>query len=107
MSMDRAERMSTQLAVWNDTGDGRCIFLDCYHRMTGAVVESVEAGRFVDGAWVLGLLDRFADYYFDSIDGGAGSARIPEPWLMAHAAAVGNDASVQLGDSQRCADTGH
>jgi hypothetical protein len=86
------DRMAAQLAVWEDTSDGRAIFLDCYLRMTHAVLERIDEHGFDDPVWVAVLLDRFADYYFDSLDGGPHGRPIPEPWLLAHAAAVGEDA---------------
>lgn len=95
--MSTLDRMRAQVEVWDATGDGRAVFLDCYARMTEAVDAAIAAGRFVDAAWVATLVDRFAGYYFDSIDGGDRQVPIPEPWILAHAAAVGNDASaIQL-----------
>jgi hypothetical protein len=85
--------MAAQVAQWDEASDGRAIFLDCYRTMTDAVVERIVAGAFVDGEWVGRLLDRFADYYFVSIDGGVDVIAVPEPWVLAHAAAVGHDAA--------------
>lgn len=93
MSAAVSDRMAAQVAAWDAAADGRAVFLDCYRHMTDAVVERCAGGDFVDGDWVLGLLDRFAEYYFVSIDGGPDAVRVPEPWVIAHAAAVGNDAS--------------
>jgi hypothetical protein len=87
------DRMRAQIEVWDAMGDGRAVFLDCYSRMTEAVAAAIAADRFVDAAWVSALVDRFAGYYFDSIDGGDRQVPVPEPWVLAHAAAVGNDAS--------------
>jgi hypothetical protein len=87
------ERMTSQVTEWEEQRDGRAIFLDCYARMTAAMNEALARGEFEDSVWVATLLDRFAAFYFDSIDGGETGARIPEPWLIAHAAAVGFDAS--------------
>lgn len=84
--------MVARAAAWEQADDGRAVFLDCYARMTDAVVTAVADGRFVDGPWVLLLLDRFAGYYTASIDGGPAGSPIPEPWVLAHAAAVGDDA---------------
>ena len=84
--------MAAQLAAWDDTGDGRAVFLDCYLRMTRSVLERIDERGFDDSDWVAGLLERFAGYYFDSLDGGPDGRPIPEPWVLAHAAAVGNDA---------------
>lgn len=84
--------MAAQLAAWEDTVDGRAVFLDCYLRMTGAVLDRIDQHGFDDPVWVAGLLDRFAGYYFDSLDGGPHERPIAEPWVLAHAAAVGHDA---------------
>lgn len=87
------ERMAAQVAAWDEDGDGRAVFLDCYTEMTRSVGRAIEAERFTDPAWVAGLLDRFAYYYFVSVDGGDDGRPVPEPWVLAHAAAVGSDAS--------------
>ena len=84
--------MAARAAAWERAGDGRAVFLDCYSRMTDAVVTAVGNDRFIDGDWVLVLLERFATYYDASIDGGDDGVIVPEPWVLAHAAAVGNDA---------------
>lgn len=84
--------MSAQLAAWERALDGRAVFLDCYVRMTQAVLTRIDERGFEDPRWVAQLLDRFADYYFDSLDGGPDGRLVPEPWILAHAAAVGNDA---------------
>ncbi len=93
MSVPIRDRMASQAAAWESNGDGRAVFLDCYARMTDAVAHDIDGDRFADGAWVARLLDRFAEYYFDSIDGGPQGRPVPSPWVLAHAAAVGNDAS--------------
>ena len=84
--------MAAQLAAWDHAADGRAVFLDCYLRMTHAVLDRVDASGFEDPAWVTRLLDRFATYYFDSLDGGPEGRPVPAPWVLAHAAAVGSDA---------------
>ena len=85
--------MAAQVAAWDEVGDQRAVFLDCYRRMTEAVVHDVDAGRFDDGVWVSALLDRFADYYFLTVDESPDDAEVyvPEPWLLAHAAALSGD----------------
>ncbi|MEZ5298882.1 MAG: DUF5995 family protein [Ilumatobacteraceae bacterium] len=83
--------MAAQVAAWDEVGDGRAIFLDCYRRMTGAVVDNVGRGRFDDGVWVETLLDRFAGYYFSTIDDDTHDVYVPEPWLLAHGAAMSGD----------------
>ena len=91
------DRMQRLLDEWEVAGDGRAVFLDCYVTMTRAVHAELDDGFFDDDAWVRSLLERFADYYFDSIDGGPDAVEIPAPWGLAHAAAVGHDAApVQL-----------
>lgn len=85
--------MAAQVAEWDATGDGRAVFLDCYRVMTDEVLARIDAAGFDDGAWVERLLDRFAEYYFASLDGGPDGAPVPEPWVVAHAAAVGCDAA--------------
>lgn len=90
---DLIERMAAQVAAWDAAGDGRAVFLDCYTEMTRSVSRSIAANRFADPAWVSNLLDRFAHYYFVSVDGGEEGRTVPEPWVLAHAAAVGSDAA--------------
>lgn len=87
-----AERMACLVGDWDAVGDGRAVFLDCYAAMTRAVHAAIVGERFADPVWVAGLLERFADFYFASIDGGAAATSVPEPWILAHAAAVGYDA---------------
>lgn len=87
------DRMAAQASAWDATGDGRAVFLDCYTEMTRSVGRALAADRFADPAWVARLLDRFAQYYFDSVDGGDVGRPVPEPWVLAHAAAVGRDAT--------------
>lgn len=87
------DRMAAQVAAWDEAGDGRAVFLDCYAEMTRAVERAIGAGRFADPSWVALLLDRFAAYYFESVDGGVAGRPVPEPWVLAHAAAVGCDAA--------------
>lgn len=87
------DRMESLLAVWEAGNDGRAVFLDCYLHMTRAVHGRLGGDGFCDPAWVARLLDRFADYYFMSLDGGEENREIPAPWILAHAAAVGYDAT--------------
>ena len=91
------DRMQRLLDAWEVADDGRAVFLDCYLTMTRAVHAELGVGFFDDDAWVRSLLERFADYYFASIDGGPEVIDIPAPWVLAHAAAVGHDAApIQL-----------
>jgi hypothetical protein len=59
--------MLALLQTWEQTADGRAIFLDCYLRMTRNVEGAIESGEFHDGEWVAGFLRHFADYYFDAV----------------------------------------
>ena len=69
-SLPSAEERLTTLAVgWAATGDKWAVFAECYGVMTRRVNESVAADVFHDARWVRRLLDRFADYYFDAVDG--------------------------------------
>jgi hypothetical protein len=60
--------MADLLSSWEETGDRRRIFLDCYSRMTRNMLEGVAEGRFEDADWVAGLLHHFADYYFKALE---------------------------------------
>lgn len=85
--------MTAQIAVWDEAGDGRAVFLDCYARMTTAVDDALVAGEFGDGPWVAELLDRFAGYYFSTLDDER-AGPVPEPWVVAHTAALGRRSTV-------------
>lgn len=95
MTDSAVDRMLAQTRAWEAGGDGRAIFLDCYGRMTAAVEAAATGGRFADPDWVGRLLDRFAEYYFVTIDDagdaaggcGDGGGPVPEPWVLAHRAA--------------------
>lgn len=75
------------LAVgWAATGDRRAVFAECYQVMTHRVTDALAGDVFHDGPWVQRLLDRFADYYFDAIDGYAGAVpdqTCPQIWREA------------------------
>jgi hypothetical protein len=88
------DRMERQVRSWDDTGDRRAVFLSCYLRMTESVHDAVDSHRFADGPWVGRLLDRFAGFYFDSVDQWERSdERLAKPWAMAHRAAVERSAA--------------
>jgi hypothetical protein len=90
-------RMQTLLDEWGAAGDRRAVFLDCYQRMTAAMDRGLAAGDFADAAWVERLLDRFADYYFVTVDGWhADRSCVPAPWVVAHEAAERGAATPQL-----------
>ena len=86
--------MDRLLDEWTDSADHRAVFLDCYARMTRAMGRELASGGFDDSAWVEALLDRFAIYYFDSLDAWErGDPRTPTPWVIAHETAVRRRAS--------------
>jgi hypothetical protein len=62
------ERMVETLNSLEPYGDKKAIFLNCYLLMTEQMYQAVNQGRFKDGTWVMILLERFADYYFDALD---------------------------------------
>ena len=61
------DHMHALLEGWEKAGDQRCIFLGCYTQMTGNMLKAIQAGEFHDNAWVSGLLEHFADYYFNAL----------------------------------------
>ena len=78
------QRMRAQADAWEQAGDRRCVFLDCYALMTGNMLVAIEAGRFEDRVWIHSLLDRFAEYYFDALTAYEGGGPLPLPWKHAH-----------------------
>jgi hypothetical protein len=88
------DRMDGLLATWTEAHDRRAVFLDCYARMTRAMVRELDDGGFDDRVWVEALLDRFAVYYFDALAAWErGDPATPVPWVVAHDAAVERQAS--------------
>ncbi len=80
------ERMHNLLAEWHQAADRRAVFLSCYAMMTGNMLAAIDAGEFNDPSWVKGLLDHFADYYFNALDDYIlDTARTPAPWRIAFA----------------------
>lgn len=81
--------MQARLRVWDDNGDGKSVFLSCYHLMTGNMVKAITQGEFADQAWVDGLLRRFAGYYFVALDQYENNPQLaPLVWQRAHRAAA-------------------
>jgi len=80
------ERLAALATGWSASGDLRAVFADCYRVMTARLSEGVAAGEFDDGAWVALLRDRFAEYYFEALDGyGAPTGVTPcaQTWRVA------------------------
>lgn len=83
------DRMAELLEAWEQAGDRRAFFLGCYRAMTRRMLAALDAGRFADARWVRSLLERFADYYFDTIDACcAGRPHASAVWRRAHEAAA-------------------
>jgi hypothetical protein len=79
------DRMQDRIDGWDRAGDSRAVFLSCYALMTRNMLDALDAGEFVDDAWVAHLLDHFAGYYFDALDAyEAGEAGAPAVWRCAH-----------------------
>ncbi|MFB6296845.1 MAG: DUF5995 family protein [Halobacteriales archaeon] len=90
---DRLGRLETRL---REAGDRRAVFLTIYARMTRAVREGIEGGRFNDPAWMRRYLIAFADYYrraFLAFERGNVRA-VPDPWRVAFGTATRGDALV-------------
>ncbi len=89
-----AQHMQTQVAQWQQTGDRRAIFLQCYAMMTGNMLDGVADGRFHDGPWVTHLLHHFANYYFDALAAYDAGDPCTAVWTVAHDAATKRRANV-------------
>ncbi|HIG73206.1 MAG TPA: hypothetical protein EYQ24_01095 [Bacteroidetes bacterium] len=87
-------RMHSHVERWTACADDRALFLRCYSMMTGNVFATAEGDGFGDRDWVVRLLHRFADYYFDGLDA---FERAPESapavWRQAHRLAADPDAA--------------
>ncbi len=69
---------------WEENGDRRAIFLECYAIMTHNMKQGLREGRFKDADWVNGLLEHFAGYYFSAVENfDAGCLNKPEVWCHA------------------------
>ena len=86
---DIAEEMAAQVQMWQIAADRRAIFLDCYLRMTRAMLTAIDAAEFHDAVWVRRLLHHFAGYYFTALSAyEQSSPTIPVVWRVAHDAAA-------------------
>jgi len=82
------DHMLALLDGWEKAGDQRRIFLGCYSQMTGNMLKAIQAGEFHDNAWVMELLEHFADYYFKALQAYEQQpARAPSVWQIAFEAA--------------------
>lgn len=74
--------MDDRIAAWQQAGDPRHVFLQCYGLMTRNVLAAIDAGAFAHPAWVHALLHRFADYYFEAVE--AWDHGVPGPPAVWH-----------------------
>lgn len=87
---DAHERLTELRDRLRDAADRRAIFLTIYSRMTRAVHEAIEGGRFADASWMRRHTITFADYYrraFQDFERSAYDA-VPEPWMIAFVTAT-------------------
>lgn len=79
------DKMQSLIRQWEETGDRRAVFLDCYRRMTVNVLKAIEDGQFNDPVWVNVLLHRFAEYYFEALQAyDLKDPATPAIWVLAH-----------------------
>jgi hypothetical protein len=79
-----------------EAGDRRAVFLTIYTRMTAAVRDALDGGRFADPDWMRRYTTTFADYYrraFLAFERGTLDA-VPDPWIVAFATATEGTALV-------------
>ena len=91
--LDRLRELEDRLRA---AGDRRAVFLTIYTRMTAAVRDAIDAGRFDDPDWMRRYTVTFADYYrraFRDFERGALDA-VPDPWIVAFSTAVAGSALV-------------
>jgi hypothetical protein len=78
-------QMQYMIEQWQQAGDARAVFLDCYLLMTRNMLAAIHAQEFHDCAWVNRLLDHFAGYYFKALDVYEQDPRsAPRVWQIAH-----------------------
>jgi hypothetical protein len=82
-------QMGTLVTQWQAARDDKALFLDCYRMMTGNVLAEIEGPSFNDPAWVGGLLEHFAEYYFVALQAYQENPNsAPQAWQLAHRAAA-------------------
>jgi Family of unknown function (DUF5995) len=86
--LDTVRAMDELVARWGEA-DQRTIFVRAYREMTSSMLEAIEAAEFEDAQWVKRLLERFAEYYFESVALYASDPdRCPVVWRVAFDATV-------------------
>jgi hypothetical protein len=89
------QRMAKASSDWENSGDRRHVFLQCYTLMSRNMYASIEEKHFSDPDWVSSLLVRFSDYYFDALDlYQSNHPNVPSVWKQAHDAAKNSDTHV-------------
>jgi len=84
---DLISRMETLLLPIEERGDPARYFLATYLRTTRAVQVELEAGGFLDRAWVERWDVAFADLYLDALETAEAGGQPSEPWAVAFGAA--------------------
>lgn len=81
-------QMEQYIQRWQETADGKALFLRCYMMMTSNMLLAVEQEEFNDPVWVNRLLHRFADYYYIGLEAYEQQPDAsPLVWQQAHQAA--------------------
>src|SRR4051812_20352450 len=83
---DVVERMRSSLAALEAAGDPRRYFHATYLRTTVAVQKALQAGHFLDPAWVEDWDVAFAELYLDALEAALDGRAPSEPWAVAFAA---------------------
>lgn len=95
---DARDRLEQLEATLIEQSDRRAVFLTIYTEMTAETIREIDAGEFIDSAWMERYLVRFAEYYrqaFRNYERGA-IAEVPDPWIVAFGAALrGNSLVLQ------------
>lgn len=89
-AVERLSELETRLRT---RGDRRAVFLTIYERMTRAVRDGIDGGRFADAAWMRDYTTTFANYYrraFLAFERGRLEA-VPDPWRVAFGTASRED----------------
>jgi Family of unknown function (DUF5995) len=84
-------RMEALLLPLEERADPGRYFLATYQRTTRAVAAELEAGGFLDPAWVERWDVAFADLYLDALETVEAGGRPPAPWAVAFGAAGQGD----------------
>jgi len=79
-------RLAALLNTWRMRGDRRAHFCAGYVMATDTVFLTARAGRFLDSAWVLRLLDEWAEYYLITVEPEDDDLSLvtPPAWADAH-----------------------